>query len=217
MGGAARAAGAARVEVVSRVEPRARGRRGRGASSAGRSTRARPRRCRCPGRLERRGERPLEIWDGAHNLAGIGYLLPRVPARDYVLVASILADKDARGCSGRSPPLGGTFVATASPSPRALAADELARLAEPHFACVEAVADPAAAVARARELAGPDGAVLVTGSLYLLAALSPGDVRTRTISCARGRSSVFIFAVVLLALYVGLAFLGGWLIGKFLL
>jgi dihydrofolate synthase/folylpolyglutamate synthase len=25
-----------------------------------------------PGRLERRGERPLEIWDGAHNLAGIG-------------------------------------------------------------------------------------------------------------------------------------------------
>ena len=32
-----------------------------------------------PGRLERRGERPLEIWDGAHNLAGVGYLLPRLP------------------------------------------------------------------------------------------------------------------------------------------
>src|SRR5437868_9834624 len=29
-----------------------------------------------PGRLERRGERPLEIWDGAHNLAGVGWLLP---------------------------------------------------------------------------------------------------------------------------------------------
>src|SRR5205814_3019819 len=28
-----------------------------------------------PGRLERRGEQPLEIWDGAHNLAGVGYLL----------------------------------------------------------------------------------------------------------------------------------------------
>jgi dihydrofolate synthase/folylpolyglutamate synthase len=25
-----------------------------------------------PGRLERRGEHPLEIWDGAHNLAGVG-------------------------------------------------------------------------------------------------------------------------------------------------
>src|SRR3954469_24815713 len=33
-----------------------------------------------PGRLERRGDAPLEIWDGAHNLAGIGWLLPRPPA-----------------------------------------------------------------------------------------------------------------------------------------
>src|SRR5207247_7999167 len=29
-----------------------------------------------PGRLERRSESPLEIWDGAHNLDGVGYLLP---------------------------------------------------------------------------------------------------------------------------------------------
>ena len=34
---------------------------------------------RVPGRLEHRCEQPLEIWDGAHNLAGIGYLLPRLP------------------------------------------------------------------------------------------------------------------------------------------
>jgi dihydrofolate synthase/folylpolyglutamate synthase len=127
-----------------------------------------------PGRLERRGERPLEIWDGAHNLAGIGYLLPRVPARDYVLVASILEDKDAEGMVRALTPLGRIFVATRSPSARALAADQLARLADAHFSCVETVEDPVAAVARARELAGPDGAVLVTGSLYLLAALSPG-------------------------------------------
>ena len=32
-----------------------------------------------PGRLERRGDEPLEIWDGAHNLAGLGWLLPRLP------------------------------------------------------------------------------------------------------------------------------------------
>ena len=83
----------------------------------------------------------------------------------------------------RSRALGDTLVATQSRNPRALPADELARLAEPHFARVEAVADPAAAVARARALAGPDGAVLVTGSLYLLAALSAGAMaRTRTIS-----------------------------------
>ncbi len=130
-----------------------------------------------PGRLERRGERPLEIWDGAHNLAGIGYLLPRVPARDYTIVASILADKNVDGMLRALTALGRAFVATQSRNPRALPADELARLAEPHFACVETVADPAAAAARAREIAGPDGAVLVTGSLYLLAALCrPGAV-----------------------------------------
>jgi hypothetical protein len=34
------------------------------------------------------------------------------------------------------------------------------------------VPDPASAVARGRELAGADGALLVTGSLYLLADLN---------------------------------------------
>ena len=125
-----------------------------------------------PGRLEHRSENPLEIWDGAHNLAGIGYLLARVPTRSYTIVASILADKRPEEMLRALTPLGDTLVATASPNPRAIPADELARIAAPHFARVEAVPDPASALARARTLAGPDGAVLVTGSLYLLAALS---------------------------------------------
>ena len=128
-------------------------------------------RLQVPGRLERRSERPLEIWDGAHNLAGIGYLLPRVPAREYTLLVSVLADKDAGAMLRALSALGSTLVATASPSPRALSADELAGLARPYFACVEAVPEPVAALARARALAGPEGALLVTGSLYLLAAL----------------------------------------------
>ena len=41
--------------------------------------------------------------------------------------------------------------------------------------------------------------------------------RTRTISRARERLGVFIFAVVLLALYVGLAFAAGWILGRMLL
>ena len=68
--------------------------------------------------------------------------------------------------------VGDTLVATSSQSPRALPAGELARRGRRFFASVEAVGDPAGAVERARELAGPDGAVLVTGSLYLLAELS---------------------------------------------
>src|SRR5262245_57180177 len=124
-----------------------------------------------PGRLERRSERPLEIWDGAHNLAGIGYLLPRLPAREYTIVASILAEKDVDAMLRALTAVGQRLVATQSSNARALPAEELARLAGPHFASVEAVSDPVGAVARARGLAGPDGAVLVTGSLYLLSDL----------------------------------------------
>jgi dihydrofolate synthase/folylpolyglutamate synthase len=124
-----------------------------------------------PGRLERRGEQPFEIWDGAHNLAGIGYLLPRLPAREYTIVASMLADKPADAMLRALTAVGRTFVATRSSNPRALPAEELAAQAEAHFPCVEAVSDPPAALDRARGLAGSDGAVLVTGSLYLLADL----------------------------------------------
>jgi folylpolyglutamate synthase/dihydropteroate synthase len=74
--------------------------------------------------------------------------------------------------------VGGTLVATRSSNDRALPAEELARRAAPHFPSVEAVPDPPAALARARELAGPGGAVLVTGSLYLLTDLyNPYHVR----------------------------------------
>ena len=125
-----------------------------------------------PGRLERRREQPLEIWDGAHNLDGVGYLLGRAPSRDYVIVASILADKDAARMLAALSALGRRLVATSSSSPRALPADELARLAAPWFDTVESGPDPVLALSRARELAGPEGAVLVTGSLYLLADLS---------------------------------------------
>jgi dihydrofolate synthase/folylpolyglutamate synthase len=125
-----------------------------------------------PGRLERRSEHPLEIWDGAHNLAGIGYLLGRLPARDYTIVVSILGDKRPEEILRALTAIGTTVIATTSPNPRALAAQELAALASPHFARVEAIDDPASALERARELAGPDGSVLVTGSLYLLAELS---------------------------------------------
>jgi dihydrofolate synthase / folylpolyglutamate synthase len=125
-----------------------------------------------PGRLERRGEAPLELWDGAHNLAGVGYLLGRVPTREYVLVLSILADKDAEAMLAALSPLGERVVLTSSSSRRALAAEDLAPAAARFFSQVEVVPDPVAALAWAREAAGEEGAVLVTGSLYLLADLA---------------------------------------------
>jgi dihydrofolate synthase/folylpolyglutamate synthase len=131
-----------------------------------------------PGRVERVTERPLEIWDGAHNLSGVGWLLARLPARRYVVVASILEDKDVDGMLAALSALGDTFVATSSGNSRALPPDELARRAGRFFAHAEVVSDPAAALALARERAGDDGAVLVTGSLYLLADM--GSLRPAT-------------------------------------
>jgi len=121
-----------------------------------------------PGRLEIVCEQPLELRDGAHNLAGVGYLLGRAPRAEWTLVVSILADKDAAGMLAALSALGRRLVATESSSPRALPAEELAELGRAFFDDVEAVGDPVVAHARAREIAGEEGAVLVTGSLYLL-------------------------------------------------
>ena len=122
-----------------------------------------------PGRFDQIGE---DVFAGAHNPAGAAWLLERLPRRDYVVVASILADKDAEAILAVLALAGRSFVATASLNARALPEDELARRAELFFEPVEAVRDPGEALARARELAGEEGGVLVTGSLYLLADLS---------------------------------------------
>jgi dihydrofolate synthase/folylpolyglutamate synthase len=118
-----------------------------------------------PGRLERRGN---DVWDGAHTPEGVDWLLAPLPPSDYVLCVSILADKRVDELLALLAGAGRTLVATTSSNPRALAADELAAVAERHFERVESIADPHEALARARELGGP---VLVTGSLYLLADL----------------------------------------------
>jgi dihydrofolate synthase/folylpolyglutamate synthase len=133
-----------------------------------------------PGRLERLSEDPLEIWDGAHNLAGLGYMLPRLPTASYVVVASILADKDVEGMLAALSVLGSRLVATSSSNARSLTAEELAERARPFFPDIRPIEDPAEALAYARTLDEP---VLVTGSLYLLADLAKDEsLRWRTLA-----------------------------------
>jgi dihydrofolate synthase/folylpolyglutamate synthase len=126
---------------------------------------------RLPGRLERVATDPEEIWDGAHNLAGVMHTLARLPRGPYVVVASILAEKDVDAMLAALAVLGDTLVATTSSNERALSAEALAERATGYFARVETTDDPAAARVLARSVAG-DRRVLVTGSLYLLADLS---------------------------------------------
>jgi dihydrofolate synthase / folylpolyglutamate synthase len=122
---------------------------------------------RVPGRLEWRG--PDELWDGAHNPAGAEWLVERLPPRAWVVVCSILTDKDAERMLRTLRRAGETLVATSSSSARALPASDLGRIARGIFPRVEVADEPPAA----RELAlGVGGPVLVTGSLYLLADLA---------------------------------------------
>jgi dihydrofolate synthase/folylpolyglutamate synthase len=125
---------------------------------------------RIPGRLEWRGER--ELWDGAHNPAGVVWLLEHLPSARWTVVCSILADKDVSSMLRSLAAVSKTLIATKSSNPRALSAADLAARAQGLFETIEAIEDPVLALTRARDLAAPDGYILATGSLYFLADLA---------------------------------------------
>jgi dihydrofolate synthase/folylpolyglutamate synthase len=124
-----------------------------------------------PGRFQVVAERPLTILDGAHNPSGVDALAAALPPRSWIGVVSILDDKDAAAMLRALLPRCATFVCTSAPSPRALSPATLASLVAQLGAAAEIVPSPRAAVARAQELAGPEGAVVATGSIYLIADL----------------------------------------------
>jgi dihydrofolate synthase/folylpolyglutamate synthase len=128
------------------------------------------------------------VLDGAHNAAGIAALVESLPAflagRPLVAVVSVLDDKDARPMLESLLALCAGVVFTASANPRALAPTALAALAGdlPARVAARVERDPRRALAIARELAGADGVVLATGSIYLVADLMrPVGVRGSTL------------------------------------
>ena len=128
------------------------------------------------GRFEVLDGRPVTLLDGAHNDGGIEALAESLPAftagRRLVGVVSILDDKDAGGMLARLLLHCDALVCTACTSPRALPAATLASLAgQIGGAAATVVMGPHRALARARELAGDDGVVLATGSIYLISDL----------------------------------------------
>ena len=137
-----------------------------------------------PGRFQITAESPLTIFDGAHNPSGVAALAAAlhdaVQDRPLIAVLSVLDDKDAAGMLRELVPLSSGAVFTASRNPRALSPATLASLwSQLGGPPGEIVADPHAAVQRARELAGEDGAVVATGSIYLVADLLSEPGRRR--------------------------------------
>jgi dihydrofolate synthase / folylpolyglutamate synthase len=138
-------------------------------------------RIQVPGRMQVVSERPLTIYDGAHNPSGVEALASTLPgARPLIAVVSILDDKDAAGMLRALVGKISGAVFTSSRNPRALSPATLQSLAaQLDGPPSEIVRDPRQAVDRARELAGPDGAVLATGSIYLVADLLGDPARRR--------------------------------------
>jgi dihydrofolate synthase / folylpolyglutamate synthase len=138
-----------------------------------------------PGRFQVVADAPLTIVDGAHNPAGMAALAAALPEavgeRRLVACISILDDKDATGMLRSLLPLCSTVVCTTSSNPRALPPATLASLAGQVDPSVEAVIErePRRALQLSRERAGGDGAVVATGSIYLVADLlsAPGTRR----------------------------------------
>jgi dihydrofolate synthase/folylpolyglutamate synthase len=140
---------------------------------------------RVPGRLQVIAQDPLTIVDAAHNPDGIAALVQSLPevagprTQRLVAVLSILDDKDAAGMLDALLAVCQAVVFTSSQNPRALPPPTLQSLARQlDGPPAEIVPDPRAAVERARQLAGPSGAVVAAGSIYLVAdLLRPESVR----------------------------------------
>jgi dihydrofolate synthase/folylpolyglutamate synthase len=127
-----------------------------------------------PGRFELVAREPDTLVDGAHNPDGIAALVETLrgvlDGRCLVAAVSIVDDKDAAGMLRELLPLCAAVVCTQSANPRALPAATLESLCRQLGGPpASVVADPRAALARAREEAGPGGVALATGSIYLVA------------------------------------------------
>jgi dihydrofolate synthase / folylpolyglutamate synthase len=129
------------------------------------------------GRLHVVGEDPLTVLDGAHNPHAVDALVQSLPdvvgARPLALVMGVLDDKDAAGMLERLLPCSERAWFTAPPSTRALSPAALqSRARQLGFANADCDADPGSALAQARSWAHANGgAVLATGSVYLVGAL----------------------------------------------
>ena len=128
-----------------------------------------------PGRAEVLREAPLVIADGAHTPGSVeallGILDTHAPA-GLVAVVSVTRGKDAALMLSPLVQRAETVVATTAEPSRSLPSTELASILEASHprAAVAGIDLPADAIRTALRLAGRDGAVCVTGSMYMAGA-----------------------------------------------
>ncbi len=125
-----------------------------------------------PGRLEWIDGQPNILMDGAHNGPGAKTLLEyarrHLLRKHVVLLTAMLGDKPVEDVVRQLAGITNTAVVTQIDSPRALEPKRLSVLLEANSVSSLIVPDRAKALEAAREMAGEDGVVLITGSLYLV-------------------------------------------------
>jgi dihydrofolate synthase / folylpolyglutamate synthase len=128
-----------------------------------------------PGRMERLQTRPDVYLDGAHN-PGAARELARFLDENFVerrvyLIFGAMRDKAVDEVTGMLFPRAHEVIFTQPGTPRAVSARQLAEMAGDHAKKFTVIEDAEQALESALLKAGPEDAVFVTGSLYLVGEL----------------------------------------------
>lgn len=128
-----------------------------------------------PGRfqiLSARDGWPEVVLDVAHNPAGAwalrSALSERYGDRPMIFVFGAMRDKAISEMTEVLFPIAERVIATRPENPRSASPEEIEQAASRTSAEIEVMADVPQAIRRARELAGPQGLLVVTGSIYLV-------------------------------------------------
>lgn len=125
-----------------------------------------------PGRFQILGRGPVVVVDGAHNVDSAIKLRRTLqilfPERRIVLVFGATADKDVEGMIRELAPAASRVIVTSAAHPRAISAAELRPFFEAQGHASISSATVSEALALARETAGPDDVICVTGSLFVV-------------------------------------------------
>ena len=128
---------------------------------------------RWPGRLEIIRQEPLTLVDGAHNADSATQLRRALhdlfPGRPLTLILGTSLDKDLPGIAAALVPAAAQLILTVSSHPRSASLALLHRATDPYTIPTLDTADIPTALARAAALTPPDGLIIATGSLFIVA------------------------------------------------
>jgi dihydrofolate synthase/folylpolyglutamate synthase len=132
---------------------------------------------RWPGRLEKMEGRPKIVLDGAHNLDSIKRMLEGLKRHfkfsGLIVIFGSSNDKDTKGMLRELAGVAKNFIFTECRHPRAMPVRVLNENAPSEFKEISQEPSSSAALQKARQIAGSDDLILVTGSLFLV-----GEVRS---------------------------------------